>query len=588
MQRLLLGGAIQAKLTVNTPNDEYELEADRVADHVMRMSIGGTGEPPFIQRTCTSCSNEMESAGIQRMCKGCDEELRRKEVSSTPLEISTAGESPGIQRMCGECDEKLRHKEQTSTASEISTAGDSQSIQRMCGKCDDEVKRKERSNVASEISSAVESQILALQGRGEPLPQQARSFFESRFGRDFRNVRVHVDGPAADTAQSVNALAYTRGSHIVFARGQYQPGTPGGRRLLAHELTHVVQQGRASSATIQRECNDDVPSTPGCSPDPTITPPATKFLFDVNCDAFATGQETALELFAGRIAPTATVRVVGLASSDGSVDLNNRLSCSRAQKGASVVRRSVPTGVTISSVDATGGIPGTANDSTMRAVGLEVSTPPPARPTPSPTPPTPPPTVKPGPRTPCERDCAFDFDDCLARSTNPLNCIARQQSCFQRCAGSPPAFEVCVRLLQPPVEISGCNHAYIETPTRRYAIITPCTSQLSFADPIFGGVALKTDRSPDPCRRRPTCVECIPKPGVTDLERCFETEFRSYAAPSLHKILGPNSNTFAGTLARACCDNMVPKPAAFGCVPGWDDPPAPSRTAPCPTGPPVC
>jgi hypothetical protein len=101
-------------------------------------------------------------------------------------------------------------------------------------------------------------------------------------------------------------------------------------------------------------------------------------------------------------------------------------------------------------------------------------------------------------------------------------------------------------------------------------------------------VALKTDRSPDPCGRRPTCLNCLPKPGITDLETCFESQFSAYAAPSLHKLLGPNSNTFAGTLARGCCANMVAKPAVFDCLPGWDDPPAPLRTAPCPTGPVVC
>ncbi|MFN2537020.1 MAG: peptidoglycan-binding protein [Mycobacteriales bacterium] len=201
---------------------------------------------------------------------------------------------------------------------------------------------------------------------------------------------------------------------------------------------------------------------------------------------------------------------------------------------------------------------------------------------------TPPPVIKPGARTPCERNCFFDFQRCLNLSENPQACLATFGGCRRGCAGSRSAFEVCVRLLQPPVEVSGCNHAYVETPTRRYAIITPCTGRLSFASPS-GGIALKTDRSPDPCARRPTCIDCIPKPGVTDLESCFAAQFGAYAAPSLHKLLGPNSNTFAGTLARACCANMAVLPPAFGCVPGWDDPPAPSRASTtCPSGPPAC
>lgn len=82
-------------------------------------------------------------------------------------------------------------------------------------------------------------------GAGRPLEPAAQTFFQQRFGRDFSHVRVHTDGAAGDAARGVAARAYTLGSHIVFAPGQYQPTTPAGRHLLAHELTHVVQQGGA-------------------------------------------------------------------------------------------------------------------------------------------------------------------------------------------------------------------------------------------------------------------------------------------------------------------------------------------------------
>jgi hypothetical protein len=77
---------------------------------------------------------------------------------------------------------------------------------------------------------------------------------EPRFGHDFSGVKVHIDARAAESARAVNALAYTVGRHVVFDKDQYQPETRGGQRLLAHELTHVVQQasheGRTSSLTI--------------------------------------------------------------------------------------------------------------------------------------------------------------------------------------------------------------------------------------------------------------------------------------------------------------------------------------------------
>jgi outer membrane protein OmpA-like peptidoglycan-associated protein len=81
---------------------------------------------------------------------------------------------------------------------------------------------------------------------GELLDAPARAFFEPRFGHDFSRVRVHADIDAAASAKRESAQAYTLGRHIVFGHGRYDPGSPAGRRLLAHELAHVVQQHNAS------------------------------------------------------------------------------------------------------------------------------------------------------------------------------------------------------------------------------------------------------------------------------------------------------------------------------------------------------
>jgi hypothetical protein len=75
-------------------------------------------------------------------------------------------------------------------------------------------------------------------GGGQPLDTATRAFMEPRFGHDFSQVRVHTDTQAAESAQAVNALAYTVGRDLVFGRGQYAPATIAGQRLLAPELTH--------------------------------------------------------------------------------------------------------------------------------------------------------------------------------------------------------------------------------------------------------------------------------------------------------------------------------------------------------------
>ncbi len=91
-----------------------------------------------------------------------------------------------------------------------------------------------------------------LQSGGEPLDESARGFLEPRFGRDFGDVRIHRDAMAADSAEALNARAYTAGNHVAFGREEYAPSSKPGLRLLAHELAHVVQQG-GSSNRIQRK-----------------------------------------------------------------------------------------------------------------------------------------------------------------------------------------------------------------------------------------------------------------------------------------------------------------------------------------------
>jgi hypothetical protein len=114
------------------------------------------------------------------------------------------------------------------------------------GGCEDCAKDKgllQRQGAGAHESQEVPSIVHeVLRSPGQPLGASTRKFFEPRFGHDFSHVRVHTDARAADSARSVNAQAYTVGDELVFGDGQYAPDTNAGRRLLAHELTHVLQQ----------------------------------------------------------------------------------------------------------------------------------------------------------------------------------------------------------------------------------------------------------------------------------------------------------------------------------------------------------
>ncbi len=186
VQRLLDSRVIQAKLTVSRPDDIHEQEADRVADQVLRMP------DPMLQRQ--------------------KPEEEEEKLQTSPLAGSV---TPLINRQPGEEEEPLQAKAE--------------------------------SDGSPTVDATLERSISNLRGGGQPLSGASRDYFEPRFGCDFSQVRVHTDAGAAGLAQSVNAKAFTLGQDVVFGAGQYAPDNDEGKKLLAHELTHVVQQGEVPS-----------------------------------------------------------------------------------------------------------------------------------------------------------------------------------------------------------------------------------------------------------------------------------------------------------------------------------------------------
>jgi hypothetical protein len=108
-----------------------------------------------------------------------------------------------------------------------------------------------------------------LRSPGRPLDQETRTFMESRFGHDLSHVRVHTGGRAADSARALDARAYTAGRDVVFGPGQYDASSRGGRGLIAHELAHVLQQGRGVRFKIQLSRLRDFSNTTRADQDPS-------------------------------------------------------------------------------------------------------------------------------------------------------------------------------------------------------------------------------------------------------------------------------------------------------------------------------
>jgi hypothetical protein len=142
------------------------------------------------------------------------------------------------------------------SAPPVAAAGTAVPVQRKCTACEQEdedlqVQRKE-SGAAQAVNAAPMVERV-LSSPGQPLDRTTRSFMESRFGHHFGDVRIHADARAAESARAISALAYTVGPDIVFGSSRYQPQTHAGRRLLAHELSHVVQQRVSAEPRIQRQ-----------------------------------------------------------------------------------------------------------------------------------------------------------------------------------------------------------------------------------------------------------------------------------------------------------------------------------------------
>jgi len=135
--------------------------------------------------------------------------------------------------------------------------GGPESLAGGCEECKEKDKAMQRKPTGTGPRASSTPPIVneVLRSPGQPLDESARTFFEPKFGHDFSRVRVHTDSRAAESARAVNAIAYTVGSHIVFEAGRYAPASSAGQRLMAHELTHVVQQ----AAGLQRQSMSSEP-----------------------------------------------------------------------------------------------------------------------------------------------------------------------------------------------------------------------------------------------------------------------------------------------------------------------------------------
>lgn len=203
---------LQPKLTVNTPGDAFEQQADAVAARVVQPAVDG------------GIKGMRESRGSMAAVQPA---LMRATTNVAPAVMgSTTNVAPAVMG---------------------STTKVAPAVMRKCAKCEQEEKlqRKESEQEAPTALRQVETDLKHSQGEGRPLPAHLNALMSRRIGADFSAVRIHTGARAHGMNKAVKAKAFAYGKDIYFREGQYDPDSVAGQYLLAHELTHVVQQGHA-------------------------------------------------------------------------------------------------------------------------------------------------------------------------------------------------------------------------------------------------------------------------------------------------------------------------------------------------------
>lgn len=230
---------MQTKLTVSSPDDAREKEADAMADHIMRM--------PEPAPTVASANDD-------------EKKLDRKErLEDEETHAGTAADL-SVMRLAGDAEKEEETYLQTKGLDIIQRyyedGAEKPAVESDC--CNENIQRKHDSLFSSDVIKCsgrrapagnipFEQSLSSSKGSGSALPDGTKQFMETLFNADFSGVRIHTGSSAEQLSANINAQAFTHGNDIYFNSGKYSPGTGAGGSLLAHELTHTIQQGASKS-----------------------------------------------------------------------------------------------------------------------------------------------------------------------------------------------------------------------------------------------------------------------------------------------------------------------------------------------------
>ena len=255
----------QTKLSVNEPGDQYEKEADTTANEVVNKQapkqVAQRRKISNVQRLSTSAEDEKLATNDARMAKD-------KEIQEKPLQRSTNIEKEkmkGVQKKDNPAEDKEKEKmkggqmkdDSMKKEEKLLKKSDPKEEEKKVQKMDDpkeEEKKKKPGQVQKKAESSnrsappgLSSKIEESAGKGKSLPAKTLNEMNSSFNKDFGNVQIHDDPDAAAMTSELDAQAFTHGKDIYFNKDKFSPENSQGKHLLAHELTHVVQQSGSKS-----------------------------------------------------------------------------------------------------------------------------------------------------------------------------------------------------------------------------------------------------------------------------------------------------------------------------------------------------
>ena len=254
----------QPKLKIGQPGDRYEKEADSIAENV----VNRTGNGPAVQRmggeelqrVALSTPMEDEKLGTAEERMREDQEIQEKPEEE---EMQMQQEEEEEAQMQGEEEEEMQMQQEEEEEARMQGEEEGEEMQmqqgeeeeaQMQGEEEEEMQTKGDKDGSPHVAShKLSKKVKNARGKGRPIPEQTRKKMEASFGVDLSSVRIHTGKEAEETCQALNAQAFTIGKDIFFNNGKFNPENSSGERLLAHELTHVIQQKGENDPSLRKQ-----------------------------------------------------------------------------------------------------------------------------------------------------------------------------------------------------------------------------------------------------------------------------------------------------------------------------------------------